>query len=40
MLVRLASSMSWLSERSPSKNRMSWSLKKTTGSMEGRPTAV
>jgi hypothetical protein len=32
--------MSCRSERSPSRYRTSWSLKKTTGSMEGRPWGV
>ena len=35
--LRRAVSMSWRSERMPSKNMMSCSLKKTTGSIEGRP---
>jgi hypothetical protein len=34
--LRLAISMSWRSRRNP-EERMSWSLKKTTGSMLGQP---
>jgi len=37
---KIAVAMSWRSERIPSKNMMSWSLKKTTGSIEGRPRAA